>query len=225
MLLSVIVGNMRSIRALLSTMLWWSNQSISNEATHIRSRGFLCMVSTTLSKALSLRALDTIQFPTVSGKDQTDMSTRVAVAGATGDMGLPVVEALLAAGFHVTGLTRQSSRNASKLPTHPRLVVAEVDYNSISSLKAALEDHRSVVSTLASTYVGEQNPLIDAAVAAGVKRFMPSEFGSNVLNPKRNKLPVFEGKVKTHEYLKTVATKNPGFTYILICNSAFLTGV
>jgi len=152
----------------------------------------------------------------------TKIALNVAVAGATGDLGLPIIKVLLAAGFSVTALTRQDSSNASKLPKHPRLVVAEVDYTSVLSLTKALKDHTIVVSALTSTSANDQTPLIDAAVAVGVTRFIPSEFGSDVLNPKRNSLPVFEGKVRTHEYLKAVVAKSPGFSYTIVCNGAFL---
>ena len=144
------------------------------------------------------------------------------MAGATGDLGVPIVKALLAAGYHVTALTREGSNNTSRLPKSSNLSVAQVDYSSVQSLEAALRGHAVVISTLTSTSVGDQNPLIDAAIAAGVARFIPSEFGSDVLNEKRNQLPVFEGKVKTHEYLKAAAAKHPGFAYTVICTGAFL---
>ncbi|KAM0251894.1 hypothetical protein ACHAQJ_007956 [Trichoderma viride] len=149
-------------------------------------------------------------------------TTKIAVAGATGELGIPIVNALLAAGYSVTALTRHGSSNASKLPTSSNLSVAEVDYSSVQSLRTALKDHTVVVSTLTSTSVDDQNTLIDGAVAAGVERFIPSEFGSDITNPKRNQLPVFKGKVKTHEYLEAVVAKNPGFSYTVICNGAFL---
>ncbi|TFB02639.1 Pinoresinol reductase 1 [Trichoderma ghanense] len=150
------------------------------------------------------------------------MALRVALAGAAGDLGIPIVKALLAAGYHVTALTRQGSNNTSKLPKSSNLSIAQVDYSSVQSLENALKGHMAVISTLTSTSVGDQNPLIDGSIAAGVARFIPSEFGSDVLNEKRNQLPVFEGKVRTHEYLKAAAAKYPGFTYTVICTGAFL---
>ncbi|KAK1239813.1 hypothetical protein MKX08_007255 [Trichoderma sp. CBMAI-0020] len=150
------------------------------------------------------------------------MALRIAVAGATGELGIPIVMALLAAGYHVTALTREGSNNTSKLPTSSNLSVTEVDYSSVQSLATALKDHTVVVSTLTSTSVGDQNPLIDGAIIAGVARFIPSEFGSDVTNSKRNRLPVFEGKVNTHQYLKTIVAENPNFSYTVICNGVFL---
>ena len=67
---------------------------------------------------------------------------------------------------------------------------------------------------------GAQPALVDAAIAAGVKRFVPSEFGSDVSgNANTAKLPVFGGKVKTQEYLKQKADQ---ISYTIIVNGAFL---
>src|SRR5690242_16544214 len=107
------------------------------------------------------------------------MSAKVAVAGATGNVGIPILKELLAAGFSVTALTRQGSSSASKLPSDANLTVKEVDFTSVPSLTEALKGHFAVVSTLATIAVGSQDLLIDAAAAAGVTRFIPSEFGSD----------------------------------------------
>ena len=57
--------------------------------------------------------------------------------------------------------------------------------------------------------------LIDAAVAAGVKRFVPSEFGANNLDPRARKLvPVYDNKGAMREYLSAKATASNGsFTW------------
>ncbi|KIW16470.1 hypothetical protein PV08_06524 [Exophiala spinifera] len=150
------------------------------------------------------------------------MSTKVAVAGGTGNLGPQVVNALLAANYSVTVLTRTGSSSTSKLPKSPQLKVAEVDYSSVASLSEVLQGQDVVVSTLGSAVIGGQKPLIDAAVAAGVKRFIPSEFGSDTTHPKSSQLPVYKGKVETQQYLKAKAAENPGFTYTLVINGAFL---
>jgi hypothetical protein len=64
--------------------------------------------------------------------------------------------------------------------------------------------------------------LIDAAVAAGVKRFLPSEFGSDLGNPNTAVLPVFGYKVVTNEYVQEKAAAHSKFTYTLIRNGPFL---
>ncbi|KIW24722.1 uncharacterized protein PV07_10417 [Cladophialophora immunda] len=146
---------------------------------------------------------------------------KVAVAGATGNLGLPVVQALLDANYSVTALTRKGSNSASKLPQSSNITVKEVDYSSVPDLTAALEGIKVVVSTLATTSVGEQNPLIDASIAAGVERFLPSEFGSDTCNPKTSALPVFKYKVATQDYLKAKVKEHPSFSYTLVITGPF----
>ena len=52
--------------------------------------------------------------------------------------------------------------------------------------------------------LGDQQKFIDAAIAAGVKRFVPTEFGSNTHNPKLLELvPVFHAKKGAVDYLKS----------------------
>lgn len=148
---------------------------------------------------------------------------KVAVAGATGAAGIPVIEELLAAGHRVTALTRVGSSGASKLPSHPNLSIAAVDYESTSSLTNALEGHQAVVACFGvATPVGSQDILIDASVAAGVSRFFPAEFGTDTDNSRCAKLPVFANKIHALDYLKKKVAANPGFSYTALCPGAFL---
>jgi len=147
---------------------------------------------------------------------------KVAIAGATGNLGLPTVKAFLAAKYPVTVLTRAGSQSASKLPQDANLTVTEVDYESVSSLTSALKGIQVVVSTITTLAIGAQKPLIDAAVAAGVTRFIPSEFGSNTVNPNAAALPVLKPKVETQEYLKEKVKENPNFSYTLVLTGPFL---
>jgi nucleoside-diphosphate-sugar epimerase len=147
--------------------------------------------------------------------------TKIAVAGATGNIGLPIVEALLAANFEVLALSRKGSKNVSVLPKSPKLTIKEVDYSSESELKQVLEGVQSVVSTLATASLEDQKPLIDAAFAAGVERFIPSEYGCDTTNPVTAKLPVFKYKVMMHDVLKAHAASNPRFSYSLLMTGPF----
>ncbi|KAL6828861.1 hypothetical protein J3E69DRAFT_379540 [Trichoderma sp. SZMC 28015] len=150
------------------------------------------------------------------------MSVKVAVAGATGSAGIPIINELLKAGHHVTALSRSISSASSKLPKHPDLDIVEVDYDSVPSLTAALQNHDVVIATLpVDTSIGSQDTLIDAAVAAGVSRFFPAEFGTDTDNEKCMKLPVFENKMHALEYLREKVAKHPNFSYTAICTGAF----
>ncbi|KAK5715868.1 hypothetical protein LTR15_009693 [Elasticomyces elasticus] len=119
---------------------------------------------------------------------------KIAVAGAVGNLGPTVVQALVDAGFDVTILSRSGN-------TLPNTKSAKVDYGSKDSLVAALRGQDALVSNIPNHI--DQPALIDAAIEAGVKHFIPSEFGSNVTgNSKVAALPVFAGKLATEEYLK-----------------------
>ncbi|KAI9730321.1 MAG: hypothetical protein M1818_008224 [Claussenomyces sp. TS43310] len=107
---------------------------------------------------------------------------KVALAGATGNLGVSVLEALLGAKLCVIVLSRIGG-NSSKLAPHPNLTIIEVDFKSAPALVAALRGVEVVISCLATLAIGSQTPLIDAAVAAGVRRFIPAEFGMDSRNP------------------------------------------
>ena len=141
----------------------------------------------------------------------------VALAGASGNLGPAILNQLVAENFTVTVLTRADSK-----ATFPAAVkVVRADYESLDSLTYALIGQDAFVSSLASLAIGVQILLIDAAVAAGVKRFIPSEFGSNSRNELARKLPVYAEKVKVQGYLAQKAKENEHFTYTCVFNSAF----
>jgi uncharacterized protein YbjT (DUF2867 family) len=142
----------------------------------------------------------------------------IALAGASGALGAPVLKKLQVSGrFNIRVLRRIGS--SSTFPSD--VDVVDVDYDSVDSLAAALKGQDAVVSTVASAPVLAQRTIIDAAIAAGVKRFIPSEFGSDLSNHRNRASPVFAHKVQIEEYLSEKA-KTSDITYTYIYNSAFL---
>src|SRR3569833_2671033 len=142
----------------------------------------------------------------------------VAIAGAAGSLGSVMLERLLASGkFNVRVLRRLGSTSA--IPAGVEVV--EVDYDSVDALKAALQDQDAIICTTPSHAIGSQRTIIDAAVAAGVKRFIPSEFGSDLDNPRTRKLPVFAEMVLVLDYL-IYKGRSAGITYTFVYNSGFL---
>ncbi|KAH7268342.1 hypothetical protein MRS44_011382 [Fusarium solani] len=143
----------------------------------------------------------------------------VAHAGAAGSLGVEVLKALIEGGFDVRVLTRQAGKVPSAFANQVKEIV--VDYNDPASLKSALEGVDAVVSTLGAPAVGDaQRALVDAAVAAGVQRFIPSNFGCDQQNPLTRQLPVFAEKVKTEDYLVEKSTSSLSYTFIY--NNLFL---
>ncbi|PWN18377.1 putative oxidoreductase CipA-like protein [Microstroma glucosiphilum] len=139
----------------------------------------------------------------------------IAIAGATGNLGPSIVRKLLNAGLNVIVLTRNGTRSAT-LPQSVKQVV--VEYSSQQSLVAALGGIEALISTIPDH--GAQPALIDAAIEAGVKRFISSDFGSDVPgNTQTASLPVFAGKAKTQAYLES---KRDQIEYTQVVNGALL---
>ncbi|KAI1636145.1 NAD(P)-binding protein [Biscogniauxia mediterranea] len=143
---------------------------------------------------------------------------KVAVAGATGRVGPEVIKALLAGGFQVTVFTRGTSSEA--LPS--TVAIKTVDYNSLESLTDALRGHDAVVSLLLPTAVEtSQKVLLNAAIKAGVKRFLPSEYGADSQNEKNSQLPYFVPKRSFVQVLKEEAAAG-NVEYTLVSTGPFL---
>ncbi|KAI0556113.1 hypothetical protein F4679DRAFT_18325 [Xylaria curta] len=137
---------------------------------------------------------------------------KVVLAGATGNLGPAILEQLLKAGFQVTVLTRQGSTH--DLPAS--VTVKPVDYDSVESLTAALRDQDAVVSTLGAIGLSKQLNLVEAAVKASIRRFIPSEFGSDTTSSKTAALPVFQHKIATQKALaREAANGNISYTAVI----------
>lgn len=143
--------------------------------------------------------------------------TKVALAGATGNLGPAILNQLVNDGFKVTVLTRKSSTHS--FPSS--VTVISVDYDSLDSLTNALKGQEAVISTLAPAAIATQLLLVEAAAKAHVRRFIPSEFGCDTLNEKCRALPVFKAKVAVQDALKKEAASG-GMTYTLISSGPFL---
>ena len=104
----------------------------------------------------------------------------IVIAGAGGDLGDRIAKALVARGADVRALTRPDA-TAAKRSALAALGVGSipVDYDDPASLARACQGAACVVSVLNGlepVIIGAQGRLLDAAVAAGVPRFIPSDF-------------------------------------------------
>ncbi|CAG8286403.1 unnamed protein product [Penicillium salamii] len=123
--------------------------------------------------------------------------TNVALLGK-GWLGSAILEQLLNSGFHVTALSRTASQDA-------KFKTVQVDYSSIDSLAAALKGHHAVVSTVGTAGIMAQKIAIDASIRAGVRRFIPSDFGALTTRPGAESLPFNALWVEIQKYLKEKA--------------------
>lgn len=118
---------------------------------------------------------------------------------ASGSVGKLILDALVReARFHVTVLTRSSS--TAIFPTD--ITTRKTDYSAADLIKA-FAGQDAVISVVGLSGFTEQKSFIDAAISAGVKRFIPSEFSSNTLSPAvLQLLPIFAQKKEVLDYLK-----------------------
>ncbi len=105
---------------------------------------------------------------------------KIVLAGATGDLGHRIGAALIRRGAAVSALLRRGA-SPDRLATVRSIgaISVEVDFEDAASLRQACLGADCVVSALNGlepTIIGVQGQLLDAAVAAGVPRFMPSDF-------------------------------------------------
>ena len=112
---------------------------------------------------------------------------------------------LSAPSLKVTVLSRQSSPSRVALQNGVNVITAH--YDSVESLAAAFQGADVVVTTVGASGLALQVTMIEAAIRAGVKRFIPSEFGADTLNERSRTLPVYRTKVDTLELLKAKAAE------------------
>ncbi len=104
----------------------------------------------------------------------------IVIAGATGDLGGRIARAILERGGSVRAIVRHSS-DPDKVEALRKqgATIAEVDYKNAPELTQACRGGSCVVSALSGlrdVIVETQASLLDAAVGAGVPRFIPSDY-------------------------------------------------
>ncbi|ODN00923.1 Isoflavone reductase-like protein [Orchesella cincta] len=135
----------------------------------------------------------------------------VAVIGSTGYVGkfiMPVFLDSLKNGKlkELRVLTAPEKMNSEKIQSYASAgaKVMSVDYKQVSSVTTALNGVDAVVSTLGTGEGIEdvKTILLDALVAAKVKLYFPSEFGTNHYKFLNYNHPLFEGKRKHFKQAK-----------------------
>lgn len=117
----------------------------------------------------------------------------ITVAGATGNLGGRIVRALLERGAQVRALVRAGAVEDKRERLRKLgATVAAADWSDLSQLAAACSGAACVVSALQGlreVIVEAQGRLLEAAVRAGVPRFIPSDFSLDFtrLTPGQNR--------------------------------------
>ncbi|PGH00862.1 hypothetical protein AJ80_09114 [Polytolypa hystricis UAMH7299] len=133
----------------------------------------------------------------------------VVIAGGAGNVGREIVEELIQQGKHkITVFSRTDRPDLVK----EGIDVKVVNYANKAELTEALEGVNTVLSFItADPENTAQTNLINASIAAGVRRFAPSEWAL----ASKSGIPHYAYKDVVHEYLKQVKVANPDFEFCL----------
>ena len=108
------------------------------------------------------------------------MKKIILIAGATGNLGFRIASALASKGVTVRALVRSNSHaDKIKLLEGLGIEICKVDNWSVDEIKSYCNEVTCVVSALAGlreVVIDTQKVLLDAAIAAGVPRFIPSDY-------------------------------------------------
>ncbi|KAM0323755.1 hypothetical protein ACHAQA_008692 [Verticillium albo-atrum] len=121
---------------------------------------------------------------------------------AGGNLGTPVLRTFLdAPSYKVSVLARIES--TSVFPEGVK--VFKADYANLLEVQLAMQGQDVVISMVTGIAASDQNVFVDAAIAAGVQRFIPSEFGPPSRDAKFAALNhlALPPKAATVDYLRT----------------------
>jgi uncharacterized protein YbjT (DUF2867 family) len=117
----------------------------------------------------------------------------IALAGASGDLGERIARALVARGATVRALKRPVLKPDERRRIEATgAVLVEADPTDVAAMAKACTGASCLVSALNGVHdvmIGRQGILLDAAVKAGVPRFIPSDFAADFTKtpPRRNR--------------------------------------
>ncbi|KAJ4423110.1 hypothetical protein N0V82_002239 [Gnomoniopsis sp. IMI 355080] len=145
----------------------------------------------------------------------------VAVAGAAGKLGSLITTDLRARNVSVKALVRPNTSPARTASLRSAgAVITEANLNDVPSLTAHLRGATAVVSALQGlddVMLGAQKNLLDAAVAAKVKRFIPSDFSLDFTKTQPGSNRNLDFRRKFHAMLD-----ESGIAWTTILNGAFM---
>lgn len=135
----------------------------------------------------------------------------IVVAGATGNLGGKIVNALLAKDVEVRAIVRlETDMNKIKNLEQKGVKVFQVDTSNVSEISKHCIRAHCLVSALAGlkeTIIDTQKIFLDAAVQANVQRFIPSDYSSDFTNLKEGQNRNLDFRRKFHEYIEKTPIK------------------
>jgi len=101
-------------------------------------------------------------------------------------------------------------------------VLSVPDDYPLSNLTKALQGQDAVVSALPATDATLSNRIVDACIAAKVKRYIPSEFGNGTCEAAIEQVPLYIQKAEVARYLDEATRDRDGLTWSSIdCGQFF----
>ena len=133
------------------------------------------------------------------------MKKIIVLAGATGNLGGKIATALVAKGAEVRAIVRHET-DAIKIKKleEKGVLVFQVDTSSKSEISKHCAGAHCMVSALAGlreTVIDAQKVFLDAAVEAGVPRFIPSDYSSDFTNLVEGQNRNLDFRREFHTYL------------------------
>ena len=159
------------------------------------------------------------------------MDQKIVVAGATGNLGGRIVKALNDRGATVSAVVRESSDPEKLRQLEKKGVeILKVDFEDFNALTELLKGASCVVSVLQGLHdviVDAQKHLLDATVAAGVPRFIPSDYSTDFTKLPAGENRNFDLRRAFHQHLDRAAIRatsifNGAFAEILSYNTPML---
>jgi nucleoside-diphosphate-sugar epimerase len=133
------------------------------------------------------------------------MKKIIILAGATGNLGGKIATALVAKGAEVRAIVRHET-DAIKIKNleEKGVLVFQVDTSNKSEISKHCSGALCMVSALAGlreTVIDTQKIFLDAAIEAGVPRFIPSDYSSDFTNLVEGKNRNLDFRREFHTYL------------------------
>ena len=154
----------------------------------------------------------------------------VVLAGATGDLGERIARALVQKGASIRAIVRtRTPADVRQRLTAQGIPLVDSDYDA-RSLTRLCEGASCIVSALnglEDVILGQQGALLDAALAAGVPRFIPSDFALdyNKTRPGENRNMDLRRQFRSHldaAPIRATSVLNGAFSTVLTDDAPIL---
>jgi len=153
------------------------------------------------------------------------MSTKkVAVIGCNSRIGPDIIAELEASSlFTLTLLQRESSKPAPPHSPTTKIITLPNDFPE-DKLISALQTHDALISALPGSAVEPHKNLANACIKAGIKRFIPADYGSVDSSDSvvAELVPLYKQKTAVRKYLTQLSSQHPEFSWTsLVCGHFF----